>query len=155
MKKHLILLTSCILCTWPLCSIGAQEVSMGSFLSDVKRYIRDIERSGGTLVHIESDILFKGSTKSTYRALLDSKEYGVYVIGTPERIKDVDVKIYKSSPPPNRTRGALITKDEKTTYEAKVTFTPSATGFYEMEVNGYQFIGDNTVGHYAVIIYYN
>lgn len=152
MAKQIKLLLCCFLGAFM--AQAQEQADLGSFLkSNVRDEVRRIERNGGTIVHIESDLIFKDKAKSTFRALLTNREYGIVVLGTPTHISDIDVQVFNSSAPPERTRGTSVVKDQRAASKAEISFVPVKTGFYEMEVKAYQFIGDNDVAHYALIIY--
>lgn len=124
------------------------DISMGEFIEEISEYVQVIETDyGQEVVRTEFDII--RTSKETYRILTDDYEYGVFVIGD-DRIKDIDVKVYK------KVEGdwTLIGQDEEEDAQALVTIEPSTTTQYKIEISAYEFHEGYEVGFYSLIVYH-
>lgn len=126
------------------------QSSMGSLgiLGKLEDIIDIYEEKDMEVVRVEADII--RTSKESIRTLDPSYTYSITAIGS-DRIKDLDIKIYKKI----GASWSLIEKDEDESNVAVVSVKPAAFDDYKVVVSVYKFESDHEVGHYGLVYSHN
>jgi hypothetical protein len=110
---------------------------------------RDME-----IVKIDIDIVGKNSPKQTLKKMSSEFNYDVCCVGDPERIKDLDIKVFYVA---SDGTLVLVTKDTKVDPTAEVTIEHPTSGSYLIEIEAYEMQTgyENGMSYYYLTVAHN
>ncbi len=126
------------------------ETTMKDILETVQEKVKSLEDlEDMEIVNITIDLLVgsKGE-KYVYRYLDNSFDYKVYAVGD-RRISKLNVEVRKKS-----SDNTWVLVDKSSGQKVQMDIFPDTRAFYEFTVSVNEFVGNNTAGHYALLIYH-
>lgn len=147
--------------TLMLCVFGTQTYSQSKYQESYIMF-REIMKLGSVavaaaeennleVVKIDIDLVGKGNSKQTLKKLSNSFNYAIVAVGSPSRIKDLDIKVYYLT---SDGQQVLVAKDQSVDSIAKVEFTPTVSGTYIIVIDAYEMVPGylGTMGYYFLTI---
>ena len=125
------------------------ETTMKPMIEDASVYIDTIEAHNYEIVRMEFDLVSASRPKETFRELHSDWTYSIWAFGD-FRFEDIDITVYKDV----NGKWEQVEKDNTSDNTAIVTFKPTSSGMYKIDVIAYKFKSDYTVGHYGLIIFH-
>lgn len=107
---------------------------------------------GMEVVKVDVDLIGKDIPKQVVKKLSSDFKYSIYCLGDPERIKDIDIKVYLINP--NGGTVELV-KDESTNPTAEVQLEFPVSGDYIIRVNAFEMQPGFTMGYFYLCIAHN
>jgi hypothetical protein len=128
--------------------------SMMPIMGDALPLIQYIEDTMKVeIVRLEYDLIFKGSSKYTYRFLYKGwPKYGVFAIGD-YRIKKININVYVN----RNKKWEFVSGTNSDTYVALANVVPKSdvdSEEYAFEIKADEFAEGVKAGHYAILIYH-
>jgi len=101
------------------------------------------------VVNITVDLLVgsKGE-KFVYRYLDNNFDYKIYAVGD-RRISKLNVQVRKQN---EQEKWILV--DKTSDSKVQMDIFPDSRAFYEFKISVADFVGDNTAGHFVILIYH-
>lgn len=124
--------------------------TMKDIIETVQDKVKSLENTEDMeVVNATIDLLVgtKGE-KYVYRYLDNSFDYKIYAVGD-RRISKLNVEVRKKG-----SDDKWILVDKTSGSEVKMDIYPDTRAFYEFTVSVKEFVGDNTAGHFAILIYH-
>jgi len=118
---------------YPIYKMGAQLVET-------------LDSQDAEIVRIEYDLIFT-STES-FRKLTSNWEYAIIAFAD-TGVKDLDIKLYEYDD--LLDKWTLVVKDASTEPYAKITYRPSTTSMYKVEIIVYEFYPGYTAARYGLM----
>ncbi len=150
--KKLILLFVFALVFWCSGISYAQltETTMKDIIETVQDKVKYLENTEDQeVVNITIDLLVgTRGEKFVYRYLDNSFDYKIYAVGD-RRISSLNVEVRKKG-----TNDKWVLVDKTSGGEVNMDIYPDSRAFYEFTVSVSDFVGDNTAGHFAILIYH-
>lgn len=156
MFKQLVtsaVLILCVFCTQTYSELKYQDsyIMFREIMKLGSIAVAAAEENNLEVVKIDIDLVGKGNPKQTLKKLSYGFNYAIIAVGSPTRIKDLDIKVYYLT---NDGQQVLVAKDQSIESVAKVEFTPTVSGTYFIVIDAYEmapgYLG--TMGYYFLTI---
>lgn len=109
------------------------------------------EENNLEVVKIDIDLVGKGNSKQTLKKLSTGYNYAMIAVGSPSRIKDLDIKVFYIT---SDGQQVLVARDQSVESVAKVNFMPTVAGTYIIVIDAYEmepgYLG--SMGYYFLTI---
>jgi len=126
------------------------ETTMKDIIETAQDKVKSLEnKEDMEVVNITIDLLVgTRGEKYVYRYLDNSFDYKIYAVGD-RRISKLNVDVRKKG-----TDDKWVLVDKTSASEVKMDIYPDTRAFYEFTISVKEFVGDNTAGHFAILIYH-
>jgi hypothetical protein len=151
MKKLILLFTIAIFIFSVRSSFSQySETTMEDIIKTAQEKVKSLENTQDMeVVNITIDLLVgTRGEKYVYRYLDKNFDYKIYAVGD-RRISKLNIEVRKKG-----DDGKWIFVDKSSGSEINLDIYPDSRAFYELTVSVGDFVGDNTAGHFAVLIYH-
>lgn len=109
------------------------------------------EENNLEVVKIDIDLVGKGNSKQTLKKLSTGFNYAMIAVGSPSRIKDLDIRVFYIT---SDGQQILVARDQSVESVAKVNFIPSVAGTYLIIIDAYEmqpgYLG--SMGYYFLTV---
>lgn len=149
-KLFLLFVFALILCGVNISYAQLSETTMKDIIETAQEKVKSLENTQDMeVVNITIDLLVGSrGEKYVYRYLDNSFDYKIYAVGD-RRISKLNVEVRKKG-----SDDKWILVDKTSGSEINMDIFPDTRAFYEFTISVGDFVGDNTAGHFAILIYH-